>query len=80
LFVHLPGRTAVAKGAVFGLVAWLVMGFGVLPLTGHGIFARDLGLGALPAMLMLVMLLIYTAVMSLLYAWLTMWGHRSEDH
>jgi hypothetical protein len=45
LFVHLPGRTAIAKGAVFGFVAWLGMGFGMLPLTGRGIFARELGRG-----------------------------------
>ena len=80
LFVHLPGRTAVAKGAVFGFAAWLVMGLGMLPLTGRGIFARDLGLGGLPALLMLVMLMIYATVMSLLYAWLTRSGRRPEDH
>lgn len=79
LFVHLPGRTAIVKGAVFGVVAWLAMGFGMLPLTGHGVFARELGLGGLPAMLMLVMLLIYATVMSLLYAWLTEPVRRRED-
>jgi hypothetical protein len=71
LFVYLPGRAAVVKGAVFGFVAWLVLGFGLLPLTGSGIFARELGLGTLPAMLMLAMLLVYAIVMSLLYSWLT---------
>jgi len=71
LFVYLPGRSAVAKGASFGFVAWLVMGFGLLPLAGKGIFARDAGLGILPAALMLAMLMIYAIVMSLLYAWLT---------
>ncbi len=75
LFVHLPGRTAVVKGAAFGFVAWLVMGFGLLPLTGRGIFARELGLGGLPASLMLAMLMIYAIVMSLLYAWLTTSAH-----
>ncbi|HTO49596.1 MAG TPA: hypothetical protein VML91_18310 [Burkholderiales bacterium] len=47
------------------------MGFAVLPLAGHGIFARELGLGGLPATLMLAMLMIYAIVMSLLYTWLT---------
>jgi len=71
LFVHLPGRTAIAKGAVFGFAAWLIMGLGLLPLAGRGVFAYRLGLGALPAALMLVMLMLYAIVMSLLYAWLT---------
>ena len=75
LFAHLPGRSAVAKGAAFGVVAWLVMGFGLLPLTGSGIFARELGLGGLPAALTLAMLMIYAIVMSLLYAWLTTTSH-----
>ena len=70
LFVHLPGRTAVAKGAAFGLIAWLAMGFGLLPLAGDGLFARALGLGVLPAALMFAMLMIYAIVMSLLYTWL----------
>jgi hypothetical protein len=71
LFVHLPGRTAITKGAAFGLAVWLVMGLGLLPLAGRGVFARDLGLGGLPAALMFAMLMIYAIVMSLLYAWLT---------
>ena len=71
LFVHLPGRTAIAKGAAFGLAAWLVMGLSLFPLAGRGAFALDLGLGALPAALMLAMLMMYSIVMSLLYAWLT---------
>jgi hypothetical protein len=78
LFTHLPGRTALAKGAVFGFAAWLVMGFGLLPLAGQGIFARDLGLGVLPAALMLAMLMLYAIVMSVLYAWLTT-SARSTD-
>jgi hypothetical protein len=71
LFVHLPGRTAAAKGVVFGVAAWLAMGFGFFPLAGRGIFAWKLGLGALPAALSFAMLLLYAIVMSLLYARLT---------
>ncbi len=71
LFAYLPGGTAVVKGAAFGLVAWLVMGFGLLPLAGRGIFARELGFGVLPAALMLAMLMTYAIVMSALYSWLT---------
>ncbi|MGA8051832.1 MAG: DUF6789 family protein [Burkholderiales bacterium] len=68
LFVHLPGRGAVAKGAAFGFAAWLVMGLAFFPLAGRGIFARELGHQGLPAALMLAMLTIYSVVMSLLYA------------
>jgi len=71
LYLRLPGRTALAKGAAFGLAAWLAMGFGLIPLTGRGIFASALGLGIQPAALMLAMLMTYAIVMSLLYAWLT---------
>ena len=78
LFVRLPGRTAVAKGAAFGLAAWLVMSFGLLPLTGRGIFARELGLGVWPAVLMFAMLMTYAIVMSLLYSWLTTSGRTQR--
>ena len=71
LFIHLPGRTAFAKGAAFGFVAWLVTGLGLLPLAGRGVFALEIGLGGLPAALMFAMLMPYAIVMSLLYAWLT---------
>lgn len=71
LFVYLPGRGAIAKGAAFGLAAWLAMGLGFLPLAGRGLFAAGLGLGAGPAALSLAMLMIYAIVMSLLYAGLT---------
>ena len=70
LFIHLPGRTAIIKGVTFGFVAWMVMGLGLLPLAGRGVFASNLGLGVVPAALMFAMLMIYAIVMSLLYAWL----------
>lgn len=71
LFVHLPGRSATAKGAAFGFAAWLAMGLGFFPLAGRGVFAWKLELGALPAALTFAMLMIYAIVMSLLYARLT---------
>jgi hypothetical protein len=71
LFIHLPGRTPIAKGGAFGFAAWLVMSLGLLPLAGRGVFASELGLGGLPAALMFAMLMIYAIVMSLLYTWLT---------
>ena len=71
LFARLPGRTAIAKGAAFGFVAWLVMSLGFFPLTGRGVFAWKLGLGAWPAALSFAMLMLYAIIMSLLYAGLT---------
>jgi hypothetical protein len=79
LFVHLPGRTAVAKGAAFGFAAWLAMGLGFFPLAGRGVFAYGLGLGGWPAVLSLAMLMIYAIVMSLLYAWLTGSRRRKQS-
>jgi hypothetical protein len=78
LFAYLPGRTALARGAVFGLAAWLCLGFGLLPLAGRGLFAVNLNLGAWPALLMLAMLMIYSITMSLLYHWL-MTSHSIEE-
>lgn len=78
LFTHLPGRTAVAKGAVFGFAAWLVMSFGLFPLAGRGVFAHELGLGGWPAALMLVMLMMYAIVMSMLYARLSGLARATE--
>ena len=71
LVVYLPGRTPLARGAAFGLIGWLGMGLGLLPLAGRGLFGVRLELGAWPAALMLAMLLIYSITMSVLYDWLT---------
>jgi hypothetical protein len=69
-FSHLPGRTAWARGVAFGLLAWLLLGLGLLPLAGSGIFAYKLALGIMPALLMLAMLTVYGVAVSLLYGWL----------
>lgn len=70
-FSYLPGRTALRKGAVFGFLAWLLLGLVLLPFSGSGVFAHRLGLGVMPALLMLVMLLTYAIVVSLIYQRLT---------
>jgi hypothetical protein len=74
LFPHLPGRAVWIKGCVFGILSWLFLGLGLLPLAGIGIFAHQLELGALPAILMLAMLTTYSIIASLLYDWLL--GHE----
>ena len=67
LFSHLPGRSPLVKGAVFGSTAWLILGLVMFPLGGYGPFAHETGLGWMPALLMLVMLMVYSTVISALY-------------
>jgi hypothetical protein len=70
LFAHLPGRSAWIKGCGFGVLAWLLLGMGLFPLAGIGIFAHRLQLGVMPALLMLAMLTTYAIIVSVLYGWL----------
>ena len=46
------------------------MGLVFFPLVGRGIFAVELGLGAAPAILLLLMLLTYSVTMSRVYHFL----------
>ena len=68
LFPYLPGRSAWVKGSVFGIFSWLLLGLGLLPLAGIGIFASTLDLGVMPAVLMLAMLTTYAVTVSVLYS------------
>ena len=70
VYSFLPGKHPWQKGVVFGICAWIVMGFVFFPLVERGIFAVDLGLGAAPAILLLAMLLTYSVTMSLVYHFL----------
>ena len=70
VYRFLPGQDPWRKGIFFGICAWLMMGFVFFPLVGRGIFAVDLGLGAAPAILLLLMLLTYSLTMSLVYCFL----------
>ena len=67
LYRVLPGRTALAKGFVFGLFGWAVMGLVFFPLIGLGVFAAKVGLGATPALFALAMVLTYGVAMGLAY-------------
>jgi hypothetical protein len=70
VYRFLPGKHAWQKGVFFAICVWLVMGFVFFPLVGRAIFAVDLGAGAAPAILLLVMLFTYSVTMSLVYHFL----------
>jgi Family of unknown function (DUF6789) len=64
----LPGQSGAAKGFVFGLLGWLVMGLLFFPMLGRGAFASQVGLGFLPALFSLLMVLSYSIVMGMAYS------------
>lgn len=66
-YSRLPVRNGAAKGALFGLAMWLVMGTVFFPLIGLGVFATGTGLGISPALFALAMLLAYSVVMGVVY-------------
>ena len=78
IFRRLPGQTPLAKGLFFALCAWAAAGCVMFPLLGRGPFAWGLGLGFAPAILMLVMLSVYSLAMSYAYAVLTEHGGVSR--
>ncbi len=59
---RLPGERGFVKGLYFGLLGWLLVSLVFLPLIGLGIFGANAALGAWPALMMLVMLLIYGTI------------------
>jgi Family of unknown function (DUF6789) len=69
----LPGKTGVAKGLIFGLIGWILMGLIFFPLIGLGLFANQVGLGIAPALLSLAMLLTYSMVLGTVYVALDTW-------
>jgi hypothetical protein len=64
----LPGRSGAAKGFVFGVFGWLVMGVLFFPTLDRGLFATGAGLGVLPALFSLAMLLAYGVIMGIAYS------------
>jgi hypothetical protein len=64
----LPGRSGAAKGFVFGVLGWIVMGVLFFPMLGRGLFATQVGLGLLPALFSLLMLLTYSLIMGMAYS------------
>ena len=68
LYRRLPGRSGAAKGFCFGVLGWVVMGVLLFPALGRGLFAAGVGLGPLPALFSLAMLLSYGMIMGVAYA------------
>jgi hypothetical protein len=64
----LPGRSGAAKGLVFGIFGWIIMGVLFFPMLGQGLFATQAGLGVLPALFSLLMLLTYSIIMGIAYS------------
>ena len=66
-YALIPGRSGAAKGVVFGLIGWVLMGTAFFPLIGLGMFALNLGLGIWPALFQLAMFMIYSVVLGAVY-------------
>jgi hypothetical protein len=64
----LPGRSGAAKGFVFGMFGWIAIGALFFPMLGQGLFAMQIGLGLLPALFSLLMLLTYGLIMGVAYS------------
>lgn len=67
-YSRLPGRTPLAKGTVFGLAIWIVMGLTFFPVIGKGPFAMEAGLGLKPTIFSLLMVLTYSVTLSTVYS------------
>ena len=64
----LPGSNGALKGATFGFAVWLAMGLVFFPALGKGLFASQTGLGLLPTLFTLVMVLTYSVTLGIAYA------------
>lgn len=65
LYALIPGGTALFKGIVFGIAAWLGMMIMVMPMAGAGLFGMAFGLKA--PMMTLVLHIIFGAVLGVVY-------------
>jgi Na+/proline symporter len=64
----LPGRSGAMKGIIFGLLGWIVMGILFFPLLNKGLFATRAGLGIIPGLFSLVMVLTYSITLGIAYS------------
>ena len=65
LYGAIPGGSALVKGIVFGIAAWLGMMIVVMPMAGAGVFGMAFGIMA--PMMTLVLHIIFGAVLGGVY-------------
>ena len=67
IYWWLPGHAGAAKGLIYGVLGWAIMGLVFFPLLGLGFFAFHVGIGISPALFSLAMLLTYSVTMGVVY-------------
>jgi hypothetical protein len=67
IYRWVPGRSGAAKGLIYGVLGWAVMGLVFYPLLGLGVFAFNVGIGIAPALFSLAMLLTYSVTMGVVF-------------
>lgn len=65
LYEFIPGGSALVKGVVFGIAAWLGMMIMVMPMAGAGFFGMAMGIMA--PIMTLVLHVIFGAVLGLVF-------------
>ncbi len=65
LYGVIPGGSAILKGIVFGVAAWLAMMIMVMPMAGAGLFGMNFGIMA--PMMTLVLHIVFGAVLGGVY-------------
>jgi uncharacterized membrane protein YagU involved in acid resistance len=64
---HLPTSSPTAKGAIYGVVVWLISQLMVMPMMGAGLFSSNAPAGAAAAIGSLVGHLVYGGILGSLY-------------
>lgn len=62
---YLPGKTDIFSGIFFGIAAWLLMMFVIMPMAGAGVFGISLGMMA--PLMTLILHVMYGAVLGLTF-------------
>ncbi|QCO57818.1 hypothetical protein EOK75_19320 (plasmid) [Pseudorhodobacter turbinis] len=65
LYALIPGNTALVKGIVFGIAAWLGMMMMVMPMAGAGLFGMAFGMMA--PIMTLVLHIVFGAVLGTVF-------------